>query len=306
MHEAFQLTGELPSLRDPLALVALWGLGDGTGSALGAVRHLREVWAADEVATVNPDRFYDLNAARPRRVQQGDDYLIRWPGVRFYAAHPPSAARDVVLISGREPHLRWRDFTDAVASFLDEAGARDVVVLTSRPAGVPHTRPAPVTLTDADPAFEQQLGERSEPSSYQGPTSMATVLLVALRRRGLRTARLAALVPDYVNFGPNPQAVLALAHYVDLLLGTDTGTAAVVASLQPFNEQVDQAISGEPNEREIRAHIAELEDRYDRERDSTTRSDTEPGLPSSDDLLRGIEELLRDREDEAPPSREGQ
>ncbi len=299
MYEAIQLTGELPSLRDPLALVALWGLGDGTGSALGAVRHLREKWAADEVAAVDPDRFYDLTVARPRRVQQGDDYLIRWPGVRFYAGHPPRAPRDVLLISGREPHLRWRDFTDAVASFLDEAGAREVVVLTSRPAAVPHTRPAPVTLTDADPAFEQLLGERSEPSSYQGPTSMATALVVALRGRGLRTGRLAALVPDYVNFGPNPQAVLALAHSVDVLLGTDTDAEAVVASMPPFNEQVDQAISGEPKESEIRAHIAELEERYDRERDSTTPSDTESELPSSNDLLRGIEELLRDREDEA-------
>ena len=134
---------------------------------------------------------------------------------------------------------------------------------------------------------------------------MATALAVALRGRGLRTGRLTALVPDYVNFGPNPQAVLTLAHCVDLLLGTDTGTAAVVASLRPFNEQVDQAISGEANEREIRAHIAELEERYDRERDSTTRSETEPELPSSDDLLRGIEELLRDGDYEAPPSPEG-
>ena len=124
MHDAIQLTGELPSLRDPLALVALWGLADGTGSAIGAVRHLREQWAADEVAAVDPDRFYNLSAARPRRVQQGDEYVIRWPGVRFYAGHLPSVPRDVVLISGREPNLRWDDFTDAVASFLDEAGAK--------------------------------------------------------------------------------------------------------------------------------------------------------------------------------------
>ena len=300
MDEAIQLTGELPSLRDPLALVALWGLGDGTGSALGAVRHLREKWAADEVAAVDSDRFYDLSVARPRRLQRGDDYLIRWPSVRFYAAHPPSAPRDVVLISGREPHLRWRDFTEGVASFLDEAGARDVLLLTSRPGAVPHTRPTPVTLSDADPAFEQALGERSEPSSYQGPTSMATVLLVALRQRGLRTGRLAALIPDYVNFGPNPRAVLALAHSVDALLGTDTDAAAVVASLQPFNEQVDQAISSEPSERDIRAHIAELEERYDRDRDSTTGSEAESELPSSNELLRGIDELLREREDEEP------
>ena len=245
----------------------MWGLDDGAGSALGAVRHLREVWAAEEIATVDPDRLYDLTVARPRRVLQGDGYLIRWPSVRFYAAHPPRARLDVLLISGRKPHVRWRDFTDAVAIFLDGAGVRDVVVLTSRPAAVPYTRPAAVTLTDADPAFERLLGERSKPSSCQEPTGMATVLVVALRGRSLRTGRLAARVPDYVNFAPNPQAGLALAHCADLLLGTDTGTAAVVASLQTFNEQVDQAISREPNEREIRAHSVELEERYDGERD---------------------------------------
>lgn len=305
MHDAIQIAGALPAMRDPLALIALWGLGDGTGSAVGALRHLREKWTADEIATLDPDHFYNLTSARPRRVNQGDEYVLRWPGVRFYVAHLPSGSRDVLLISGREPHLRWGQFIDAIASFLDEAGVRDVLTLTSRPAEVPHTRPAPLTLNDVDPEFGQALHENSESSSYQGPTSMTTVLAVAFRERGLRTGRLTALVPDYVNFGPNPHAVLTLVHRVHELLEIEPGIEDGVVSMRTFNEQVEQAISGESNASEIRAHIAALEERYDREHDLSSESDSELELPSSQDLLRGIEELLRDPDDEASsPSEE--
>src|SRR5437868_8642431 len=109
MHDALQLTRELPPMRDPLVIAAFWGWSDASGTAMGTIRFLRETWEATEVATVDPDRFYDLTVARPRIRRDEGQATVRWPGTRFHHTRPPGASRDVVLLAGREPSLRWRE-----------------------------------------------------------------------------------------------------------------------------------------------------------------------------------------------------
>ena len=93
MHDALWVTGQLSSLRDPVVLAAFWGWGDTTGSALGALRYLRNAWQANEVATVDPDRFYDLSVTRPRRVVEPTARLRAGPapGSMSRARIAPSA-----------------------------------------------------------------------------------------------------------------------------------------------------------------------------------------------------------------------
>src|SRR5436190_23969081 len=124
MHEALQLTrGDLPAMHDPILIAAFWGWSDGSGTAMGTARYLRDMWDASEIATVDADRFYDLTVARPRIRRDGDEPTVRWPGTRFHLAQPQGAARDVVFLAGREPSLRWREYSDAVADFMHTIGA---------------------------------------------------------------------------------------------------------------------------------------------------------------------------------------
>ena len=158
MHEALRLSRPLPALRDPLVLAAFWGWNDGTASAVSALRFMAERWGAEELGTVDADRFYDLTVARPRRVVEGDRGGVRWPGTRFYVARPAPLERDLLLIVGREPALRWREDGERVHEVLDAVGARDLLLIGTRPGAVPHTRPTPLTLGDADPYFAELLG----------------------------------------------------------------------------------------------------------------------------------------------------
>jgi len=100
MHEAILVNGELPSLRRPIMVAAFWGFGDGTGTAIGALRHIRTLGNAPEVATVDPDRFYDFSVARPRRIIEDGEPILRWPGTRFYVVH--AERRDIVILAGRD------------------------------------------------------------------------------------------------------------------------------------------------------------------------------------------------------------
>ena len=301
MHDSLQLTGELKDLRDPLVVGAFWGWSDGSGSAMGAIRYVRSEWHGNEVANVDPDKFYDLTVARPRVRLRNGERSIRWPGTRFHVATPTGSSRDVVLIAGREPSLAWKEYADVVADFMEQIGSKHFIALGSRPAMVPHTRPAPVLLGDADAYFEELIGRPSEKSQYQGPTGIQTVLMLHLRSLGYATGRLTALVPGYINTGPNPRAIVALVQHLDRALGAHTAIEPLLGEVASFDQQTANALGqvGDPDL--LREQIREMEETYDADESTAMRSEPQAPsaeLPPSEEILEGIESFLRQQRDE--------
>ena len=287
MHEAIQPNGEIPVMRAPLVIAAFWGWSDSSGTAMGASRYLRDVWGATEIASVDADRFYDLTVARPHIRRENGEPIVRWPGTRFHFATPPGSERDVVVLAGREPGLRWKEYADALADFMQTVGAKHFLALGSRPTEVPHTRPAPIQLGDADPYFEQLFGRTSEPSSYEGPTGIQTVLMLHLRSLGYSTARLTALVPGYLNVGPSPRAVMSLAEELDRALGSHTPLQLLEDEIAPFERRVETVTGQMDDPGMMHTQLQQLEDKYDSDAAEAVE------LPSSSELLEGIEALLR-------------
>src|SRR5205807_2719975 len=93
---------------------------------------------------------------------------IDWPENSFYHGRPEGLDRDVVLLLGVEPNVRWRTFTGLIVDFARELGIELVVTLGALLADVPHTRPAPVSGSASDAALIAELG--LSPSRYEGPT----------------------------------------------------------------------------------------------------------------------------------------
>lgn len=301
MHDALRLSvRELTRLDAPLVIAAFWGWNDGTGTAMATARYLRNEWDATELASIDPDRFYDLTVARPVIRRRDGEITVRWPGTRFHVARAPGASRDVVFLVGREPSLRWQQYADLVAEFMQEVGARQFLAVGTRPALVPHTRPAPLALSDADPVFEQMLGMTSETSRYEGPTGIQSIVIAHLRSLGIETARLSALVPNYVAGAPNPHAIISLIERLDRALGTSTDLEPIRDEIVGFEEQVVET-SEDPSG--MRANVDRLERQYDAnapEPEAPTVAD----LPTADEMMQGIEELLRQhRSDGEEPAR---
>src|SRR5690606_33514644 len=92
---------------------------------------------------------------------------IEWPTTRFAAASPPGAGRDVVLIRGIEPSIRWRTFCDQVLEVCHALEVRQVVLLGALLAGVPHTRRLPVSGSGSGPGLAARL--TLTPTRYEGP-----------------------------------------------------------------------------------------------------------------------------------------
>ena len=55
--------------------------------------------------------------------------------------------RDLVVLTGTEPALRWRAFVSSVAGLAVDIGVTELIGIGGIPWAVPHTRPIPVLTT---------------------------------------------------------------------------------------------------------------------------------------------------------------
>ena len=297
MHELVEPIGEVRPLRDPVLIAAFSGWNDFGGAAAAAIDHIARQWKASDLAEIRNERLFDFTVERPKVRLEGEQRVIDWPRHRFRLASPPGAERDFVLLSGPEPHLRWRTFTEAIADFMVEVGATLSITIAAQAGAVPHTRPLPVTLSASDSDFEGQFGLRVPQSRYEGPTGIVGAFNVDQRQRGFRNASLWAQLPHYLSAGPNPNAISALVQLIDRGFGTDTSLARIERRIERFKEQVQQAIT---ESGEAESYIRMLESQYDANLPQLTEPDAgdDPELPSAEDLLSDLEGFLRDQRDE--------
>jgi predicted ATP-grasp superfamily ATP-dependent carboligase len=281
------LVSSRPALERPILISAFRGWNDGGQGASLATGYLAKLWDAKRFAEIEPENFFDFQATRPHvSLEEGVTRRIDWPSTVFYHGRPEGLERDVVLLLGIEPNLRWRTFTDLIVGFIKELGVDFVVSLGSLLADVPHTRPCPVTGSASDPQLVERLGLSA--SRYEGPTGIVGVLHDACRQADLPSASLWAAVPHYVSLTPSPKAALALCERLADLLQMEVDTTELAEAAENYSEQVSEAVASDPD---TAAYIEELEQRAD------TLAEEED-LPSGDALAAELTRFLRDRERE--------
>jgi predicted ATP-grasp superfamily ATP-dependent carboligase len=276
---------DTPELTRPVLVAAFRGWNDGAQAASLAAGYLARLWGAERFADVDPEGFFDFQATRPHvSLVDGITRQIDWPETAFYHARPRRLDRDVVLLLGIEPNVRWRTFTDLVVGQAKELGVELMVTLGALLADVPHTRPSPVTGSASDPQLVQELGLST--SRYEGPTGIVGVLHDACHKSGIPSASLWAAVPHYVSLTPSPRAAAALCDRLGGLLGIRIDTDELEQAASTYEEQVSQAVAADE---ETAAYVEELERRAD------TLGD-EVDLPSGDALAAELTRYLRERE----------
>ena len=278
----------LPAVERPVLVTAFRGWNDGGQGATIAAGFLARHWAAERFADIDPENFFDFQATRPQvSLQDGITRQLDWPENEFLHARVDHLGRDVILLLGVEPNLRWRTFSTLIVELAQQLGVELVVSLGALLADVPHTRPAPVSGTASTPELVEQLN--LEQSRYEGPTGIVGVLHDAFREAGIASASLWAAVPHYVSMTPSPRAALALCERLAELLDGTIDLAELETASAAYVRQVGDAVSGDA---ETLQYIEELEQRTD-------SYDTDD-LPSGDALAAELSRFLRDRESDDP------
>jgi len=274
-------------LRAPALICAFTGWNDAGDAASAGLQYLGASLQATRFARIDPEDFYDFQATRPKiKFVEGRTRSIEWPEVEVYAAHVPRAPRDLVLIQGAEPSMRWRSFCRLIVDLAEALGTQLVVTLGALLADVPHSRPVPITGFSSDEALTQRLGLQQ--SGYEGPTGIVGVLHSACQEAGLPSASLWASVPHYVAAAPNPKAALALVRKLESLVGVSVDAEELERSAADYERQVSLAVQSDPD---VQAFVERLERAAAEEEEEIGPQD----LPSGDVIAREFQRFLRQR-----------
>lgn len=281
-----------PELRSPILIAAFRGWNDAGESASFAASHLARVWAAEKMASIDPEEFYDFQSVRPQvELVDGLTRRITWPANELYSAQL-EGDHDVILLVGTEPSHRWRTFAEVVVEVARTHGVKFVVTLGALLADVPHSRPVHITGTAVDPELVERLGLQR--SRYEGPTGIVGVLHDAFGRAGIDSASLWAAVPHYLAVSPNPKAAQALVDKATELIGIPASTTELEHATRAYEDRVSDMVA---TDEDVQAYVQLLEERADE------RDDEEPvdpidasNLPSGDALAAELEKFLRERD----------
>jgi proteasome assembly chaperone (PAC2) family protein len=276
------------ALRAPAMVCSFQGWNDAGDAASTATAFLCQALGAERFAQLDTEEFYDFQANRPHvQIDETQARVISWPSVEIFEARIPRAPRDLVIVQGTEPSMRWRTFSSLIVDLAEALDVQLVVTLGGLLADVPHSQPVAMTGFASDPAMIERLGLRS--STYEGPTGIVGVLHATCAQAGLPSASVWASVPHYVAAAASPKAALALLRKLELLVGVSVDVSELEQASTEYEHQVGLAVRSDPD---IQAFVERLERRAV-ESDEETISPQD--LPSGDLLAREFQRFLRQR-----------
>jgi hypothetical protein len=274
-------------LVNPVAIAAFEGWNDAAEAASGAVNHLGIAWESTPIAAIDPDDFYDFQVNRPViEVVAGKTERLVWPTTRLSLARASDTGlpRDIVLVHGVEPNMRWRGFADELIGGLSELGVQTLILIGALLADSPHTRPVPVQVTSSQAGLLNGVG--SEPADYKGSAGIVGVLQYMCAPAGIETVSLWASVPHYVAQSPSPKVTLALLRAVEDVLDVSLPQADLPEEARAWERGVDELAQQDSDVAEYVRTLEEAKDATD--------------LPeaSGDAIAREFERYLRRRSED--------
>jgi predicted ATP-grasp superfamily ATP-dependent carboligase len=216
-------------------------------------------------------------------VTEGKTDRLVWPTTRLSLAQPPAVGRDLVLVHGIEPNMRWRGFSSELVAAFAELEVELVILLGALLADSPHTRPVPVTAAASDSDLAARL--HVEAVDYKGPTGIVGVLQQACATAGIPAVSLWAAVPHYVAQPPSPKATLSLLHGVEDILDISLPLADLPDEARAWERGVDELAE---QDSEVADYVRTLEEAKDA---------TDLPEASGDAIAREFERYLRRRGD---------
>ncbi|MFE0020709.1 PAC2 family protein [Amycolatopsis sp. NPDC059021] len=269
----------------PLMVVAFEGWNDAGDAASRAVEHLQLNWDATALAELSPDDYYDYQVSRPTvRMVDGVTRRIDWPTTRLSVCRPDGLDRDVILVQGPEPNMRWRAFCAELLEHIQQLDVAVVVTLGALLADTAHTRPVPVTGT----AYDKETASlfHLDLNNYQGPVGITGVLQDYCVQAGIPAVSIWAAVPHYVSHPPSPKATLALLRKLEDVLDVEIPLGALPEQSEEWQRTVTEMAD---EDEEISEYVRGLEERGDAESEFTLED------VSGDKIAAEFERYLRRR-----------
>lgn len=272
-------------LGQPTALVAYRGWGDAGEASSRAVEHVLSAYPSVLLEEIDAEEFFDFQVLRPEiRFENAGDVSVSWPSTKIHLTTPPDK-NPLLVITGDEPHARWKTYVRRILDLCRAAGVQRVLTMGAFIGQTAHTFPVPMVGRAAHPDQLQDYGLFG--SSYQGPTGIVGVLHQAFSQEGWDALTLWAAVPHYLSTQEYPPACLALVRKASQILDISPQTSPLEKEVSEFYRNLEEVIA---QSEDLAGYIRQLEEEL--------TQDTHFNPANLDDardrMISEIEDYLRD------------
>ena len=215
---AFEMEEPIPELNEPylFAILRPWIDVSNVGSLV--LNELETQYGAKELARLaKPGHFFDFTRYRPTLYYEEGIRRVSIPNMTLRYAKR-EGGNDLLFLHLLEPHALSEVYVDSVLKLLKTLNVKKYILLGSMYDAVPHTRP--LIINGGAIGRETQLDlKRSEaqPSYYQGPTSIATLITQRAPEFGTETIWFIVSLPQYVILEEDYIGKMRLMEILNLL-----------------------------------------------------------------------------------------
>ena len=267
-----------PLLSDPVAILAFEGWSDAGNTASGCIENICGNYDVEPFAELNSEGFYNYQMRRPVvEVKAIGERNFHWPQTSFYSIEDYKLKREIIMVFGEEPSMKWKKYSENISNTLMDLGVKRAVTLGAFFGQVAHTLPVPIFGVSDDPTFHSRFNVL--PTNYSGPTGITSVVGHDLRKNGIETSGLWAAVPHYLSSGAYRKGIGALLNKTSEILKIDIDDSGIQSEGQQFETKISKAME---NSQDLAEYVSKLEEAEVNIEDSF----------SEDNLVEQIEDFL--------------
>ncbi len=273
-------------------ICAFEGWNDASRAATNVIRHLVDVYDAQEIRSISSDSFYDYQVSRPMVCNVTGVPRIIWPETTFYDIAMPSG-RHLYAQLAPEPNYRWMEYCQRSMRIAEELDVSRIITLGSMFAQVPHTRQLPLEETHLSERMNTALSAAADDAdcsddTHDGPAGITTILDIMASNEGLDSSALWVSVPQYLGTDECPQGTLQILRRLSLLTGLAFDEGQLPKKSAIWKAQASMLVSCND---ELKDYVHHMEQNYDQEMQIRGLSD-EIGKPEAEQLIKEAEEFL--------------
>lgn len=288
---AFEIQPPEPKLKDPHAIVVLrpWVNVGRVGTLV--LSRLERHFAAESMGQLaRPGQFFDFTRYRPRsRFVEGLREMSIPNSTISYARREEYP--DFLFFNLREPHAFGEDYVDSILEIMTTFQVRRYCMIGGMYDVVPHTRPLLVSgIGGGTEAEEDSKRLRLRASSYQGPTSITSLIGQEAPKLGMDHLTFVVHLPQYIEL---EEDYAGAARLMDMLCRV-YGLPQHLADEERGYKQYQELSAAVERNAELKSGLNQLEAQYD-SNEADREEEAPPLSPEVERFLRELDE----RDDES-------
>ena len=279
---AFEVKESIPELKEPyvFAMLRPWIDVNNVGSLV--LNELETQYGAKELARLaKPGHFFDFTRYRPTLYYEEGIRRVSIPNITLRYAKR-EGGNDLLFLHLLEPHALSEVYVNSVLKLLKTFKVKKYILLGSMYDVVPHTRPLIINGGAMGRETQQDLKKsEAQPSHYQGPTSITTLITQRAPEFGVETIWFIVSLPQYAVLEEDYLGKVRLMETLNLLYNIPINKKDFERALEQ-RSLVSQKVERTP---ELKNLLPQLEAMYE-VRIQTKEGERTPKLSSE------IEEIL--------------